>query len=61
MESCVHRTWKPQFSAKVNSHFFWQIERNNSRMEKVLKPEIERLPYNMVPDLVYKFEIICFC
>jgi hypothetical protein len=32
---------------------------HNSSMEKVVKPEIKFGLHFMVPDLVYKFQVIC--
>ena len=51
MEECVHRTWMLPLPAKVNKG-------HNSRIEKVLKSKL-CLPF-IDPDLVYKFQIICF-
>ena len=48
----VHRTQEPQLPAKVK-----QIKGHNSRTEKVSM--FEKLILFMVPDLVYKFQMIC--
>lgn len=51
-EGYVHRTWMPQLSVKVNKAL-------NSRTEKVIKSKIELgLPF-MVPDILYKIQMIC--
>ena len=52
MEECVHRKWMPPLPVKV-------IRRHNSIMEKVVKSENDLgFPF-MVPDFMYKFQMIC--
>ena len=43
----------------TNICIFWQTKEHNSRMEQVVKSKVDLgLPF-MVPDLVYKFQMIC--
>jgi len=52
MEEFIHRTLMSQFSAEVNRG-------HNSRMDKVVKSKIKLFLPSIVPDLMYKFQMIC--
>jgi hypothetical protein len=51
--------WKLMLLNDTNICIFWQTKEHNSRMEQVVKSKVDLgLPF-MVPDLVYKFQMIC--
>ena len=50
----TYRTWMPPLPATVHRGMHY------SRTEKVVKSEIEHDLSFMVPDRVYKFQMICF-
>ena len=58
MEECALRTQMPPLPAKVNRYFFFKSRGHNSRTEKLVKTEIKLSFSSMVPDPVYKFQMI---
>jgi len=59
MEEGVDRTWMTPHPALVNRNVL-QNKGYNSKTETVIKSEIELGLLFMVPDLVHKYQIICF-
>ena len=49
---------KFSFYYQFQCFVFWQIKGHNSKMEKAVESKIELGPPFMVPDLVYKLQMI---